>query len=49
MARLLIKSVVKQPFYEHGFWWWWDAKRNDWFVGCAPYYGIPNFALKENA
>lgn len=37
-------KLSKKPFFEYGFWWWWDAKRNDWFVGCAPNVGIPRWA-----
>lgn len=39
-------KLSKQPHYEYGFWWWFNHTRGDWFIGCAPYYGIPSWAAE---
>lgn len=35
-----------KPVYEYGFWWWYDPTRKGWFIGCAPYYGPPSWAVE---
>jgi len=37
----------KAVFYENGFWWWWDESRNDYFVGPAPCFGAPSWAMEK--